>query len=75
MHLDGFRIRCRYYFIWILVDSTSNLAGLGFNGYDEKGDAKWDLVTNVHWIDVEFALNMKQIATRWNALTSNWLRR
>ena len=53
----------------------SNLAGLGFNGYDKNGDARWDLVTNVHAMDVEWALNIRVIANRWNALTSNWMRR
>jgi hypothetical protein len=73
--MDGLRIRCRYYFIWILVDSINNLAGLAFNGYDKLGRARWDMVTNVFGWDVELALNMRDIATRWNALTSNWMRR
>ena len=75
VHVNGFRIRCRYYFIWILADSINNLAGLGFNGYDQHGRARWDLVSNVFAWDVELALNMRDIATRWHALTSNWMRR
>ena len=63
VHLDGLRIRCRYYFIWLLVDSINNFAGLGFDGYDEFGAAKWDLVTNVYAYEVELAFNMRAIAT------------
>ena len=68
-------IRCRYYFIWLLVDSINNLAGLGFNGYDKNGTAKWDLVSNVFPMEIEFGLSLRQIANSWNANTSKWLRR
>ena len=57
------------------MDSVNNLAGLGFNGYDKLGRARWDMVTNVFAWDVELALNIRDIMTRWNALTSNWMRR
>jgi lysophospholipid acyltransferase 1/2 len=73
--LDCFRIRTRFYFIWIIADSINNLAGLGFNGYDGFGRPRWDLVTNIYPMDIEFALNMRKVATRWNAQSSNWLRR
>ena len=75
VHLYCLRIHCRYYFIWILIDNINNFAGLGFNGYDKLGRTRWDMVTNVYVWDVELALNMRDIATRWNALTSNWMRR
>lgn len=29
------------------------MCGLGFNGYDENGKAKWDLVTNVNVLKLE----------------------
>ena len=29
------------------VDSACNAAGLGFNGYNQLGYARWDLVTGV----------------------------
>ena len=73
--LDCFRIRTRFYFIWIIADSINNLAGLGFNGYDAFGRPRWDLVSNIFPLEIEFALNMRDIATRWNAQSSNWLRR
>ena len=67
--------RGRYYFIWMLTDSIQNAAGLGFSGYDEKGRAQWDIVTNVRVWDCEFGMNFRSVATGWNVTTSKWLRR
>ena len=75
MYLNFFRLRTRYYFAWILADSINNLSGLGFNGYDKDGSPKWDLITNVHVLDIELATSLKGLLTGWNSLTSNWLRR
>ena len=74
-YLNSFRIRTRYYFIWLLSDSISNCAGLGFAGYDDKGNAKWDLVSNINIMDVELGTNIRTVLSGWNALTSMWLRR
>ena len=38
---------------WMLSEIVCNSSGLGFNGYDENGKAKWDLQTNVHILNVE----------------------
>ena len=73
--LDCFRIRTRFYFTWIIADSINNLAGLGFNGYDVFGRPRWDLVSNIFPLEIEFALNMRDVVIRWNAQSSNWLRR
>lgn len=43
----------KYYVAWVLADAVNNASGLGFNGYDENGNAKWDLVTNVNIIKLE----------------------
>lgn len=45
--------RARYYIAWVLADMVNNASGLGFNGYDENGNAKWDLVTNVQILKLE----------------------
>ena len=39
--------RARYYFAWKLGEAINNASGLGFNGWDTNGRAKWDLVNNV----------------------------
>lgn len=43
----------KYYIAWILADCVNNASGLGFNGYDANGKAKWDLVTNIDLIGLE----------------------
>ena len=40
--------RIKYYLAWVLADAVNNASGLGFNGYDETGNPKWDLVSNVN---------------------------
>ena len=45
--------RVKYYLAWVLADAVNNASGLGFNGYDDKGNPKWDLVTNVKIIQLE----------------------
>lgn len=49
--------RVRYYIGWVLADAVNNASGLGFNGYDDQGNAKWDLVTNVRIIAIEVSLS------------------
>jgi len=45
----------------VLADAVNNASGLGFNGYDEKGNARWDLITNVHIIAIEVSV----LSRRW----------
>lgn len=74
-YVNGFRLRGRYYFIWLLAESINNCAGLGFAGYDERGGAKWNLISNLNLWDTELALNLRQFAGGWNSMTALWLRR
>lgn len=59
----------------MLAESVNNCAGLGFAGYDKDGRAKWDLVTNINILEIEFATNLRVIAVHWNAISGLWLRR
>ena len=43
----------KYYHAWLLADSICNASGLGFNGYDSQGEAKWDLISNVDVVKFE----------------------
>ena len=70
-----FKVRMRYYFIWLLSESLNNCAGLGFAGYDKRGVAKWDRLTNINIMQIEFGTSMRTWVNNWNALTSLWLRR
>lgn len=67
-------VREKYYFAWVLTEAVNNSAGLGFNGFDEKGNAKWDLLENVNIAGVEQATSQKEIIDNWNKTTTYWLR-
>jgi hypothetical protein len=67
--------RVKYYLAWVLADAVNNASGLGFNGYDEDGNAKWDLVTNVNIYKEETSTCMKEIFENWNIQTQLWLKR
>lgn len=69
------KLKFRYYFIWMLLDSINNTAGIGFNGYDDRGFPKWDQVSNIDPLVIETATSIRVYATQWNAATSRWLRR
>ncbi|VDL73122.1 unnamed protein product [Nippostrongylus brasiliensis] len=68
-------IRVNYYFAWIFADAVCNLSGFGFSGYDERGNAKWELCTNVRPYQVEMAQSFKETLDGWNIQTGGWLRR
>lgn len=74
-YINSMRLRWRYYFIWLLAESINNCAGLGFSGYDKKGVAKWNLISNINIWDIEMATNMRSISIHWNAISGLWLRR
>lgn len=67
--------RTKFYIAWLLGDAVNNASGLGFNGYDKDGEAKWDLVTNIDVIAIEKATSIKTVFDRWNIQTQLWLRR
>ncbi|KAJ1366273.1 hypothetical protein KIN20_026889 [Parelaphostrongylus tenuis] len=68
-------IRVNYYFAWTFADSVCNMSGFGFSGYDENGEAKWELCTNVRPYQVEMAQSFKETLDGWNIQTGGWLRR
>ena len=38
------------------AEAVNNMGGLGFNGYDENGKAKWDRITNINILKFEVIL-------------------
>lgn len=46
-------VRFKYYHAWLLADAICNNSGLGFNGYESDGNAKWDMITNINVISFE----------------------
>lgn len=75
LYASGFCQRSRFYFLWVFADATNNASGLGFNGYDKGGRAKWDLVSNIYPVKLELATSMKSFFDYWNMQTQLWLRR
>ncbi|CAG8645127.1 6432_t:CDS:10 [Cetraspora pellucida] len=63
-----------YYVIWLIAEGACILSGIGFNGYDENGNAKWNRVTNIDFIGYETADNIKQLLESWNMNTNKWLK-
>ncbi|KHJ81269.1 hypothetical protein OESDEN_19045 [Oesophagostomum dentatum] len=69
-------IRVNYYFAWTFADSVCNMSGFGFSGYDEHGNAKWELCTNVRPYQVEMAQKLQgdsgrlEYPNRWMASKS-----
>lgn len=66
--------RQKYYFAWKLGEAVNTSAGLGFNGYDDRGDARWDLIDNADIWKVEFSTSLKELLDYWNRSTMFWLR-
>nr|XP_054749863.1 lysophospholipid acyltransferase 2-like [Lytechinus pictus] len=66
--------KSKYFFGWVLADAIHNAAGMGFNGYDDKGNPKWDAASNVNVWNFEFPTNLKVLVDSWNRSTLVWLR-
>ncbi|XP_063779311.1 lysophospholipid acyltransferase 1 isoform X2 [Pseudophryne corroboree] len=65
----------KYYFAWTLADAVNNAAGYGFNGVDEDGNARWDLISNLNIWNIETATSFKMYIDNWNIQTAAWLKR
>ncbi|XP_028293569.1 membrane-bound O-acyltransferase domain-containing protein 2 isoform X3 [Gouania willdenowi] len=68
-------LRPKYYFVWTLADAINNAAGFGFNGYNKDGSPRWDLISNLRILDIEFATSFKLFLDNWNIQTAQWLKR
>ncbi|XP_029569804.1 membrane-bound O-acyltransferase domain-containing protein 2 [Salmo trutta] len=75
LYLSMLATRPKYYFIWTLSDAINNAAGFGFNGYNKDGSPRWDLISNLRILDIEFATSFKMFLDNWNIQTALWLKR
>lgn len=46
-------VRFKYYHAWIFAEAICNNSGLGFDGYTENGEPRWDKFANVNVINFE----------------------
>lgn len=67
--------RFKYYFAWAVSESALIFSGFCFNGWDEKGDARWDRYCNTRISQVEFGTSAAELPAHWNTCTGNFLRR
>ncbi|RIA85160.1 MBOAT, membrane-bound O-acyltransferase family-domain-containing protein [Glomus cerebriforme] len=74
IQIASFCARFKYYIVWSIAEGACILSGLGFNGYDEHGNAKWNRVTNVDIVAYETADNIKTLLDSWNMNTNKWLK-
>uniref|UniRef100_A0A665UF80 Membrane-bound O-acyltransferase domain-containing protein 2-like n=1 Tax=Echeneis naucrates TaxID=173247 RepID=A0A665UF80_ECHNA len=75
LYLSMLTTRPKYYFVWTLADAINNAAGFGFNGYDSDGAPRWDLISNLRILHIEFATSFKVFLENWNIQTAHWLKR
>eukprot|EP01133_Synstelium_polycarpum_P012201 gene12201-14279_t len=66
--------RFKYYFGWYMSEGSAVLSGMSFNGYDKNGNIKWDRITNVYPLQVEWAENIREVSSNWNIGTADWLK-
>ncbi|EXJ64424.1 hypothetical protein A1O7_00760 [Cladophialophora yegresii CBS 114405] len=75
LQLLGFTSRMKYYGVWSLTEGACIMAGISYNGIDEKtGKAKWDHLENVNPLGIELAQNSRAYLDNWNKNTNKWLR-
>lgn len=76
MWLGLFFLRFKYYFAWKNAEGANNVWYLGFEGFDEKGNALgWENANNVDIVDFETSSNIQTLSKAWNKKTSLWLTR
>lgn len=63
-------VRFKYYHAWLLADAICNNSGLGFNGYDENGNAKWDLISNINVLQFEVCFTISDLESEKEAYVS-----
>nr|XP_022910561.1 membrane-bound O-acyltransferase domain-containing protein 2 [Onthophagus taurus] len=75
LHMATFLVRCKYYFAWLFADAICNNSGIGFNGFDNKGNPNWNKFSNISIIGFEFSTSLRSSIESWNIGTNIWLRR
>ena len=67
-------VRQKYYFAWMNAEGANNVWYAGFEGFDEKGEAKgWENSSNADIWAFETAPNVQTLSKEWNKKTSLWL--
>ncbi|XP_077979073.1 lysophospholipid acyltransferase 6-like isoform X2 [Glandiceps talaboti] len=67
-------IMFKYAFGIITSDLVCNASGFGFNGYDDNGNPKWDLVTSINFVKFWRATDINDNISNWNVTVIRWLK-
>lgn len=59
---------------WFLMECGPIASGLGFNGYDEDKNPKFDRVQSASLWDMETANTVKGFIEAWNISVQKWLK-
>ncbi|RKP07944.1 MBOAT, membrane-bound O-acyltransferase family-domain-containing protein [Thamnocephalis sphaerospora] len=65
----------RYLGIWSLCEGACVLAGLGYNGLDEKGQSRWDGLANIYPMQFELSSSLTSVVGAFNINTNRWAKR
>ncbi|GMM51833.1 lysophospholipid acyltransferase [Starmerella bacillaris] len=71
----GFLYRTKYYAAWTMSEAACMHIGFSYNGIDsETGKVRWDRMSNIRPVGVEFGQNIRGVLADWNIITASWLR-
>lgn len=70
----GCIFRTKYYAAWTLSEAACMHIGISYNGVDANGKARWNRMSNVSPVGVEFGQNIRGVLADWNIVTAQWLR-
>lgn len=66
----------KYYVAWWLGEGACAVAGLSFNGLDEKGNPRWDRISMVDIVKFKWGTSVsREVTPAWNIPSQVWLKR
>jgi len=71
----GKLVLMKYLGVWLLSEGSCVLIGIGFDSYDEKGNANWTGLSNVEPYLFETTTNLDGIIRSFNINTNDWVKR
>ncbi|XP_077978253.1 lysophospholipid acyltransferase 6-like [Glandiceps talaboti] len=72
--LASFLLAFKYTVGFTSADVVCNASGFGFNGYDENGKPKWDLLTSMYFGKFMMSTDINDNVTSWSITTVRWLK-
>lgn len=66
--------RFKYYFAWTVAEAGLTVAGMNYNGLNERGIQQWDRYVNTRIRHVEFQTSLAKLPEHWNVCTGLFLR-